>query len=140
MARGLNAVHLIGNCGKDTEVRYTQSGTAVATISLATSSSWYDKQKQEKQERTEWHRVVAWGKLAEMAGEYVKKGRQIYVQGRIQTRTWEDRQGNKKNTTEIVANEILLLGPKQEQTRELAQEIFGQPQDSVGVYDEETPF
>lgn len=138
MARGINVTHLVGNVGQDIEVRYTQSGTAVATISIATSDSWYDKNTKEKQERTEWHRVVAWGKLAEIAGKYVTKGRQIYVQGRLQTRSWEDQNGNKKYTTEIVAKEILLLGSKPD-TQDLAESIFESDARYDGP-DGETPF
>ena len=87
---GMNKVILIGNLGKDPEIRYTPSGTAVANFSIATSESWTDKESGEKRERTEWHRIVAWGKLAEICGEYLHKGKQVYVEGRIQTRDWED--------------------------------------------------
>ena len=140
MARGLNSAAIIGNVGKDPEVRHTQSGTVVANFSIATSETWYDKAKGEKQEKTEWHRVVAWGKLAEVVERYVKKGRQIYIQGRIETRTWEDSGGNKKYTTEIVAKEILLLGPRQENA-DLAEQIFDRsdydPQSIDPLVDEE---
>lgn len=140
MARGLNVVHIIGNVGKDAELRYTQAGKSVASFSVATSNKWKGGDG-EQHEQTEWHRIVAWGKLAEIAGKYVTKGRQAYVQGRLQTRAWEDREGNKKHTTEIVASEIILLGPKPEDNRELSREIFDQPQDSVGVYEDgEVPF
>lgn len=139
--RGINSATLIGNVGRDPEIRHTQSGTAVATISLATSNSWYDKAKGEKQEKTEWHRVVAWGKLAEVVEKYVKKGRQIYIQGRIETRTWEDNSGNKKYTTEIVAKEILLLGPRDDKSKDLAEQIFDRsdydPQSIDPLVDEE---
>ena len=140
MARGLNSAAIIGNVGKDPEVRHTQSGTAVANLSVATSETWFDKAKGEKQEKTEWHRVVAWGKLAEVVEKYVKKGRQIYIQGRIETRAWEDNSGNKKYTTEIVAKEILLLGPRQENA-DLAEQIFDRsdydPQSIDPLVDEE---
>lgn len=109
MAGGVNKVIIIGHLGKDPEVRYTPSGQAVANFSLATTENWNDKQGQ-KQEKTEWHRIVAWGKTAELAGEYLAKGRQVYVEGKLQTRQWDDRDGNKKYTTEIVAQNITFLG------------------------------
>tara|TARA_Y100001934_G_C12351081_1_gene775382 strand:- start:1952 stop:2419 length:468 start_codon:yes stop_codon:yes gene_type:complete len=109
MAGGVNKVILIGNLGSDPEVRYTPSGQPVANFNIATSESWTDKTGQ-KQDRTEWHRIVVWGKLAELCGEYLGKGRQIYVEGKLQTRQWEDRDGNKRSTTEIQAREITFLG------------------------------
>jgi single-strand DNA-binding protein len=113
MAGSVNKVILIGNLGADPEVRYTPSGAPVANFRIATSDNWTDKQGQ-RQERTEWHRIVAWGKLAELCGEYLSKGRQVYVEGRLQTRQWDDRDGNKKYTTEIVANQITFLGGRGE--------------------------
>jgi single-strand DNA-binding protein len=110
MARGINKVILIGNLGNDPEVRYTAGGAAVANISLATTDSWRDKNTGEQQERTEWHRVVFFGRLAEIVGEYLKKGSQVYVEGRLQTRKWQDKDGNDRYTTEIVANEMQMLG------------------------------
>ena len=112
MARGVNKVILVGNLGKDPEVRYAPNGGAVANITLATSESWKDKTSGEKQERTEWHRVVFFGRLAEIAGEYLKKGQQIYVEGRLQTRKWQDKEGKDRYTTEIVANEMQMLGSR----------------------------
>lgn len=109
MAGGVNKVILIGNLGADPEVRYTASGTPVANFRLATSETWNDKEGQ-RQERTEWHRIVAWGRLAELSGEYLSKGRQVYIEGRIQTRQWDDREGNKRYTTEIVAQNLTFLG------------------------------
>lgn len=106
---GVNKVILVGNLGADPEVRYTPSGQPVANFRIATSESWQDKQGQ-KQERTEWHRIVAWGKLAELCGEYLAKGRQVYVEGKLQTRQWDDRDGNKKFSTEIQAQQITFLG------------------------------
>jgi single-strand DNA-binding protein len=100
---------LIGNLGQDPEVRYTQGGQAVAELRVATNEAWTDKQGQ-KQERTEWHRVVVWGKSAENCGKYLAKGRSVYVDGRLQTREWNDKEGNKRYTTEIVANDIQFLG------------------------------
>lgn len=110
MARGVNKVTLIGNLGADPEVRYTANGSAVANIRLATAESWRDKESGEQQERTEWHRVVFFSRLAEIVGEYLKKGSQVYIEGRLQTRKWQDRDGNERYTTEIVANEMQMLG------------------------------
>jgi len=110
MARGINKVILIGNLGADPEVRYTAGGSAVANVRLATTDAWKDKQSGEQQERTEWHRVVFFGRLAEIVNEYLRKGAQVYVEGRLQTRKWEDRDGNERYTTEIVANEMQMLG------------------------------
>ena len=106
---GVNKVILIGNLGKDPEVRYTKSGTAVASFSLATSEKWKDDSG-EKKEKTEWHRIIAWGKLGEICGEYLKKGKQVYIEGRLQTRQWEDKDGNERQTTEVVANNMTMLG------------------------------
>ncbi len=110
---GVNKVILVGHLGRDPELRYTQNGQAVANFSLATSES-YSKRDGEREERTEWHRIVAWGRLAEICGEYLSKGRQIYIEGRIQTREWEDREGEKRRTTEIVAREMQMLGRRGE--------------------------
>ncbi len=109
--RGVNKVILVGNLGRDPEVRYIKDGTAVANLRLATSETWNDQNGQ-RQERTEWHRVVAWGKLAEIAKEYMSKGRQIYVEGKLQTRSWDDREGNKRYTTEVKADQIVMLGTR----------------------------
>lgn len=110
MAGGINKVILIGNLGADPEVRFTPSGQAVANFRIATSESWTDKGSGQKQERTEWHRIVVWGKLAELCGEYLKKGRQCYVEGRLQTREWTDKEGKKNYTTEVVAQTVQFLG------------------------------
>lgn len=112
MARGINKVILIGNLGNDPETRYTSGGAAVANISLATSESWKDRESGEQQERTEWHRIVFFGRLAEIVSEYLRKGSQIYVEGRLQTRKWQDKDGNDRYTTEIVANEMQMLGSR----------------------------
>jgi single-strand DNA-binding protein len=109
---GINKAILIGRLGSDPEVRYTPSGVAVANFNIATSEEWKDKDTGEKKERTEWHRIVAWSKLGEICGEYLAKGRQVYVEGRIQTRSWEDRDGNKRYTTEIVASDVQFLGAR----------------------------
>lgn len=112
MARGVNKVILIGNLGRDPEVRYSANGQAIANVTMATSESWKDKTSGEKQERTEWHRIVFFGRLAEIAGEYLKKGAQIFVEGRMQTRKWQDKDGLDRYTTEIVANEMQMLGSR----------------------------
>ena len=110
MARGINKVILVGNLGADPEVRYMPSGSAVTNARIATTDNWKDKQTGEQQERTEWHQVVFFNRLAEIAGEYLKKGSQVYVEGRLQTRKWQDKTGNDRYTTEIVANEMQMLG------------------------------
>lgn len=112
MARGINKVILVGHLGRDPEVRYAASGSAIANVTIATSESWKDKNSGEKQERTEWHRVVFFNRLAEIVSEYLKKGAQIYVEGRLQTRKWQDKDGNDRYTTEIVANEMQMLGSR----------------------------
>ncbi len=109
MAQGVNKVILIGNLGKDPETRYTASGSAVTNITLATSEAWRDKQTGEQQERTEWHRVVFFGKLGEIAGEYLRKGSKVYVEGSLRTRKWQGQDGQDRYTTEIVANEMQML-------------------------------
>lgn len=110
MARGINKVILIGNLGKDPEVRYMPNGNAVANITVATSETWKDKNTGENQEKTEWHRVVLFRRLGEIAGEYLKKGSQVYIEGKLQTRKWQDNNGQDRYTTEIVANEMQMLG------------------------------
>jgi len=102
---GVNKVILVGNLGKDPEVRYTPAGAAVANFTIATNENWTDKQGQ-KQERTEWHRIVVWGKAAELCGEYLSKGRQVYIEGRLQTREWTNKEGAKQYTTEVVAHPV----------------------------------
>ncbi|MAZ38506.1 MAG: single-stranded DNA-binding protein [Legionellales bacterium] len=109
MARGINKVILIGNLGADPEVRYMTSGQAVANLSIATSEAWRDKQTNELQERTEWHRVVVFRRLAEIAGEYLKKGSKVYIEGRIRTRKWQDQNGQDRYTTEIHGDELQML-------------------------------
>ena len=110
MARGINKVILVGNLGGDPETRYTANGAAITNITVATSESWRDKQTGENQERTEWHRVVFFNRLAEIAGEYLRKGRQVYIEGSLRTRKWQDQSGQDRWTTEIVANEMQMLG------------------------------
>jgi len=109
MARGINKVILIGNLGQDPEVRFTPSGTAVANLNLATSDTWMDKQSGQRQERTEWHRIVLFNKTAEIAQQYLKKGSKVYIEGRLQTRKWQDQNGQDKYSTEIVANDMQML-------------------------------
>ena len=109
---GVNKVIVVGRLGSDPDTRYMPSGSAVTNVSVATSESWKDKETGEKQEKTEWHRVVFFNRLAEIASEYLKKGSQIYVEGRLQTRKWEDKEGNEKWTTEIVANQMQMLGER----------------------------
>ncbi|MBY0378134.1 MAG: single-stranded DNA-binding protein, partial [Gammaproteobacteria bacterium] len=112
MARGINKVILVGNVGGDPDVRYLPNGNAVTTLSVATSETWKDKQTGEKQERTEWHRVVCFNRLGEIAGEYIRKGSKLYVEGSLRTRKWQDQQGQDRYTTEIVASDIQMLDSK----------------------------
>ncbi len=115
MARGVNKAIIVGTLGQDPEVRYTANGSAVANLRVATNESWKDKQTGEQQERTEWHSIVMWGRLAEIAQQYLKKGSQAYFEGRIQTRKWQDQSGNNRYTTEIHASEMQMLGRRQQQ-------------------------
>ncbi len=110
MARGVNKVILVGNLGNDPETKYMPSGSAVTNLSVATNESWKDKQTGEQKERTEWHRVAMFGRLAEIAAEYLRKGSQVYIEGKLRTRKWQDQQGNDKYTTEIIADEMQMLG------------------------------
>ena len=110
MARGVNKVILVGNLGQDPDTKYMPSGSALTNISVATTDSWKDKQTGEQVEKTEWHRVVMFDRLAEIAGEYLKKGSQVYIEGKLQTRKWQDKEGNDRYTTEIIADEMQMLG------------------------------
>jgi single-strand DNA-binding protein len=112
MARGVNKVILVGNLGADPETRYTASGSAITNVNIATSESWKDRQTGENQERTEWHRIVFFNRLAEIAGEYLRKGSQVYIEGKLQTRKWQDQSGQDRYTTEVVANEMQMLGSR----------------------------
>ena len=114
MSRGINKVLLIGNLGEDPETRYLPSGEAVTNLRIATNESWKDKQTGERKEKCEWHRVVMFRKLAEIAGEYLRKGSQVYIEGKITTRKWQDKDGNDRYTTEIVADQMQMLGGKGE--------------------------
>jgi len=126
MARGVNKVILVGNLGKDPEIKYTASGAAIANVTIATAESWNDKQTGEKVEKTEWHRVVAFQRLAEIMGEYLKKGSQVYIEGKLQTRKWQDQNGQDRWTTEVVANDMQMLGSR------AGGDAGGQPQGGGG--------
>lgn len=148
MSRGVNKVILIGNCGGDPETRYLPNGNAVTNVTLATTDSWKDKQTGQQQDRTEWHRVVFFGKLAEIAGEYLRKGGQCYVEGRLQTREWE-KDGVKRYTTEIVVDmngTLQLLGGKQEgqaqrpQHRQAPQAAAQRQEAQPDSFDDDIPF
>ena len=115
MARGINKAIILGNLGQDPTIRYTAGGAAVTSFSIATSETWKDKNTGEPQERTEWHNVVFFGKLAEIAGQYLKKGSKIYIEGKLQTRKWTDKNGIDRYTTEIIANEMQMLGGNNQQ-------------------------
>jgi len=110
MARGINKVILVGNLGQDPDTRYMPSGSAVTNLRIATSEQWKDKQTGEQKERTEWHNVAMFGRLAEIAAEYLRKGSQVYIEGKLRTRKWQDKQGNDRWTTEIIADEMQMMG------------------------------
>ena len=135
-SRGINKVILIGNLGQDPEVRYMPSGGAVTNITLATSETWRDKQTGEQKERTEWHRVVFMGKLAEVAGEYLKKGSQVYVDGKLQTRKWQDQSGQERYTTEVLVDSFTgvmqMLGGRPQGGQGMGQNMGGQQQGGWG--------
>ncbi len=126
MAMGVNKVILLGNLGSDPELRYTPSGVAVANFNLATNERWPDKEGN-MQEKTEWHRIVCWRKLAEIAGEYLKKGSPVYLEGKLQTRNWEDQNGVKRFQTEIIANNMQMLGRRDENAPPGASDDFSEP-------------
>ncbi len=127
---------LIGNLGRDPELRYTPNGQAVANFSIATNEMWINKDN-ERQTRTEWHRIVAWSKLAEFSSEYLSKGKQIFVEGRLRTRTWQDRNGNSRTTTEIWANSIILLGRRDDS---LTSEVEEPQPAEEEISDDDIPF
>ena len=126
--RGVNKVIVVGNLGKDVEMKYTASGAAIANLTVATSESWNDKQTGEKVEKTEWHRIVAFQRLAEIMGEYLTKGSQVYIEGKLQTRKWQDQDGKDRYTTEIVASEMQMLGSKASHETKPKQSGFREPQ------------
>jgi single-strand DNA-binding protein len=117
MANSVNKVILVGRLGKDPEVKYTQTGVPVARFTIATDESWKD-QGGEKQQRTEWHNIVAWRKLAEICGQYLNKGKLVYIEGRLQTRSWEDKEGNKRYTTEVQADNMVMLSARTDEARQ----------------------
>ena len=144
----LNKILLIGRLGKDPEIRYTSEGTPVASFSLATSENWTDRNGT-RQERTEWHNIVAWTRLADLSKRFLAKGRQVYIEGRLQTREWNDREGNKRRTTEVVATQMVLLGSRPqgsegfEQHREPSDASPAEPEPSygdAGITDDDIPF
>lgn len=138
MSRGVNKVILVGHLGQDPEIKNASSGSAIANISLATSESWKNKTTGSKEEKTEWHRVVFFGKLAEIVGQYVKKGQQIYIEGRLQTRKWQDQSGQDRYTTEIVANEMQMVGGSQERASNSGAQSNLQPEHDP--FDDDIPF
>ncbi len=149
MARGVNKVILIGNLGRDPEVRYMPSGGAVANVTLATSESWKDRQTGETQERTEWHNVVFFNRLAEIAGEYLRKGSKIYVEGSLRTRKWQGKDGQDRYTTEIIASEMQMLdsrgsgggsAPARSQRQEQDDYEPMQPSQGMEDFDDDIPF
>ena len=142
MSKGINKAILIGNLGKDPDVKYTASGSAVANITIATSESWKDKQTGEKKELTEWHRVVMFGRLGEIAGEYLKKGSKVYVEGRLQTRKYQDKTGQDRYTTEIVASEMQMLDGKSGGSSggESGETSEAQSAVDLGDFDDDIPF
>ena len=137
---GVNKVILIGRLGKDPEVRYAPSGAAVANFTMATSEEWKDKNTGEKQERTEWHRIVAWRRLGEICGEYLHKGSQVYIEGRLQTRSWEDREGNRRYTTEIVAQSMQMLDSLGKEGRAESQSERFPMEEPIDIPDDDIPF
>jgi single-strand DNA-binding protein len=144
MARGINKVIIVGNLGADPDSRAMPSGNAVTNISVATSESWNDRDTGEKQEKTEWHRVVFFNRLAEIAAQYLRKGSQVYVEGKIQTRKWEDKEGNERWTTEIVANQMQMLGDRM--SNDMSNDNASSPQSSsdndfsTDEFDDDIPF
>lgn len=134
----VNKVILIGNLGSDPEIRYTQSGTAVATFNIATSERWKGKDGQQ-QEQTEWHRIVAWRRLAEICGEFLSKGSKVFIEGKLQTRKWEDRDGNTRYTTEVVARDMQMLSPRGS-SGDSGQSQEGPPFPEPSTMEDDVPF
>ncbi|RKY91482.1 single-stranded DNA-binding protein [candidate division KSB1 bacterium] len=139
MAQGVNKVILIGNLGADPELRYTPNGTAVANFRIATNERGKDKDGN-FQDRTEWHRIVAWGRLAEVVGEYLKKGSQVYVEGKLRTHTWEDQNGVKRVTTEVFADRMQMLGRRGEEVPEPPEIVEGEEPTSAAEGEDDLPF
>ena len=150
MARGINKVIVVGNLGQDPDTRYMPSGSAVTNITVATNESWKDKQTGEQKDRTEWHKVAMFGRLAEIAAEYLRKGSQVYIEGKLRTRKWQDKQGNDRYTTEIVADEMQMLGgrggaggagaPMGDQGPPPSSPQSPPPQSSSDDFDDDIPF
>ena len=145
MARGINKVIVVGNLGNDPDTRYMPSGGAVTNLSVATSEQWKDKQTGEPKERTEWHKVAMFGRLAEIAAEYLRKGSQVYIEGKLRTRKWQDRDGNDRYTTEIIADEMQMLGGRgggggSAPMREDRGSSSPPPQSSPDDFDDDIPF
>jgi len=145
---GINKAIIIGNLGKDPEIRYMQDGKACANFSIATSESWKDKTTGEKKEKTEWHNISMFGRLAEIAGEYLKKGSKVYIEGKLQTRKWQDKDGNDRYTTEVVARELQMLdgrgsgspAPAQQQATPAQQQAEPKTFDNGDDFDDDIPF
>jgi len=149
MARGINKVILVGNLGADPDTRYMPSGGAVTNLSLATSESWKDKESGEQKERTEWHKVAMFGRLAEISAEYLRKGSQVYIEGKLRTRKWQDRDGNDRYTTEVIADEMQMLGGRGGSApmggnpggeRGPARSSGGSPAPAADEFDDDIPF
>ena len=143
MARGINKVILVGNLGADPDTRYMPSGSAVTNIRMATTEAWKDKNTGDQQERTEWHNVAFFGRLAEIAAEYLRKGSQVYVEGKLRTRKWQDRDGNDRWTTEVIANEMQMLGSRPGSSAPAqapAQAVADAPPAATGEFDDDIPF
>jgi single-strand DNA-binding protein len=131
----VNKVILVGNLGRDPETRYSPEGSAICNISVATTDTWKDKTSGEKQERTEWHRIVFFNRLAEIAGEYLKKGSQVYIEGSLRTRKWQDKEGQERYTTEIVADKMQMLGSRSGMGDSAARERSAEPKEPVAAGD-----
>ena len=145
MSRGVNKVILVGNLGQKPEMRYTATQTAVANLSIATTESWKDKESGENRDKTEWHRVVFFGNLAEIAEKYLDKGSSIYVEGKIQTRKWQDKDGNDRYTTEVLGNQLTMLGSRNSSDSSISQDNtsstpFPEDDSSDGITDDDIPF
>ena len=145
MSRGVNKVILVGNLGQKPEMRYTATQTAVANLSIATTESWKDKESGENRDKTEWHRVVFFGSLAEIAEKYLDKGSSVYVEGKIQTRKWQDKDGNDRYTTEVLGNQLTMLGSKSSldssnQTDSSSNTPFPDDDSGEGLSDDDIPF
>ena len=144
MARGINKVILVGNLGADPETRYMPSGGAVTNIRIATSESWKDKNTGDQQERTEWHNVAFFGRLAEISAEYLRKGSQVYIEGKLRTRKWQDKDGNDRWSTEVIANEMQMLGGRPGSGAPAAQSSAAAapagPPSGSGEFDDDIPF